>query len=205
LRFVRSRGRHLFAHYGTLSIRKAFAAIAQTARDGDLLLGGHIDFPSVRTHLPRKAKLITVFREPAQRCRSEYQWCRERYLSGGALRRFDSSFRHKAAGKYSFDGYLDFLLEHRDRYADIAARFIGWDGEDLDQFFRDNVFHSGLLEDGGTFERGLTEKMGVPTALAHHNAGDGATQDGITCRQRAKIEQIYARDYRLYEWHLGQD
>ena len=204
LRFLRSRARHLLLRYGTPSIRRAFDIISESAEDGDLIHGGHIDFPSVQEHLGRKAKLITIFREPAARCRSEYEWMHRQYLDSGLLKRFDSGARHKAAGRYSFDGYLDFLLEHKERYDNIAARYIGWDGEaELRAFFAEHVFHSGVLDDSDAFERGLSEKMGVHVAFPRHNeAGRGGAQ--LTAEQRRKIEQIYPLDYELYEWRRAQ-
>ena len=91
--------------------KKAFEIIASNASDGDLINGGHIDFPSVRKSIQRKSKIITLLREPAARCRSEYEYCRNAYLRSNPLRRIDSSARNKAAGKYNFDGFLDFLLD----------------------------------------------------------------------------------------------
>lgn len=203
LRFLRSRARHLLARYGTPSIRKAFRIIAERARDGDLINGGHIDFPSVKRHLPRDARLITVFREPAARAASEYHWCRQGYLRVGPFRRLDSSARHKAAGKYSFDGFLDFLLENRDSYGNLAARYVGWDGEaPLNRFFDEHVFHAGVLEKSESFERGLAEKMGVHVQFPHRNGGEEQAR-AITREQRRKIEQIYPRDFELYEWQLA--
>jgi hypothetical protein len=206
LRFLRSRARHLIARYRTASIGKAFGIIAARARDGDLINGGHIDFPSVQKHLPRDAKLITVFREPAARSLSEYNYCRQHYLRGGPLKRLDSGMRHKAAGRYSFDGFLDFLIENRDSYSNIAARYIGWDGEErLDSFFAEHVFHSGVLEDSESFERGLARKMGVEVAFPHRNrtCRNPATST-LTPAQRTKIEQLYPRDFELYDWQLAQ-
>jgi hypothetical protein len=204
LRFLRSRARHLLLRYGTPSIRRAFDIISESAENGDLIHGGHIDFPSVQEHLHRKAKLITIFREPAARCRSEYNWCHRQYLDSSLLKRFDSSARHKAAGRYSFDGYLDFLSEHRERYDNIAARYIGWDGEEqLGNFFEANVFHSGVVEESDAFERGLSEKMGVHVAFPRHNeAEDGET--ALTAEQRSRIERIYPLDFKLYEWQRAQ-
>jgi hypothetical protein len=204
LRFLRSRARHLVLRYGTPSIRRAFRIISQSAEDGDLIHGGHIDFPSVQEHLGRKAKLITIFREPAARCRSEYNWCHRQYLDSNLLKRVDSSARHKAAGRYSFDGYLDFLLEHSERYDNIAARYVGWDGEkDLSSFFDEHVFHSGVLDDRDAFERGLSQKMGVDLVFPRHNGAEHG-ETAVTLEQRGKIERIYPRDYELYEWRRAQ-
>jgi hypothetical protein len=203
MRFLRTRARNLLMRYRTTSIAKAFDIISTWATDGDLLAGGHIDFHSVREHIDRKVKMITIFREPAKRVRSEYNYSRLTYLDRGPFRRIDSGMRHKAAGKYDFDGFLDFLLDNRQLYGDVAARYIDWDGrEGLDRYFANNVFHSGVLERSGAFEKGLSEKMGLKLTFPHKNRTRKDGETGVTAAQRSKIEKIYSRDFALYEWQL---
>jgi len=204
MRFVRTRARNLLMRYRTTSIAKAYDLISSWAADGDLLAGGHIDFHSVREHIDRKVKMITIFREPGLRVRSEYYYSRQGYLARGPFRRFDSGMRHKAAGKYDFDGFLDFLLDNRKQYGDVAARYIGWNGEEnLDGFFARNVFHSGVLERGDAFEKGLSDKMGAKLSFPHKNRTKKKYDAGLTAAQQSKIEQIYSRDFALYEWQLA--
>jgi len=203
-RFARTRSRNLMKRYRTFSLEKAFEIIASRASDGDLINGGHIDFPSVRKNIGRKAKIITLLREPAARCRSEYEYCRNAYLKSGHLRRIDISARCKAAAKYSFDGFLDFLLDWREGYGNVAANYVGWDGEqDLQAFHEENVFHSGALEESERFEHGLSEKMEMHVRMPHENNGQNDESYEITRAQKAKIETIYPRDYQLHEWQLG--
>ena len=203
-RFARTRSRNLLKRYHTFSLQKAFDIIASRASDGDLINGGHIDFPSVRKSIRRKSKIITLLREPALRCRSEYEYCRNSYLRSSHLRRIDSSARCKAAGKYSFDGFLNFLLDWREGYGDIAANYMGWDSQqDLDAFHAENVFHSGALEQSKKFENGLSEKMNMRIRMPHDNAGENENHFAITRSQQEKIEKIYPRDFQLYEWQLA--
>ena len=203
-RFARTRSRNLMKRYRTFSLEKAFEIIASRAANGDLINGGHIDFPSVRNNIRRKAKIITLLREPAARCRSEYEYCRNAYLKSSHLRRIDISARCKAAAKYSFDGFLDFLLEWREGYGNVASNFVGWDGEqDLQAFHEENVFHSGALEESEKFENGLSEKMRLHVRMPHDNYGQSDESYVITRAQKAKIEAIYPRDYQLHEWQLG--
>ena len=203
LRFVRTRARNLLMRYRTTSILRTYELISNWAADGDLLAGGHIDFHSVREHIGRKVKMITIFREPGGRVRSEYNYSRQGYLARGLFRRFDSGMRHKAAGKYDFDGFLDFLLDNRALYGDVAARYVGWDGqENLGEFFARHVFHSGVLERSEAFEQGLSEKMGFKLSFPHENRAKKTYDSGMTAAQQSKVEQIYARDFALYEWQL---
>jgi hypothetical protein len=203
-RFARTRWRNLLKRYHTCSLQKAFDIIASRASDGDLINGGHIDFPSVRKSIRRKSKIITLLREPTSRCRSEYEYCRNSYLRSSHLRRIDSSARCKAAGKYSFDGFLDFLLDWREGYGDVAANYMGWDGQqDLNEFHAENVFHSGTLEQSKKFENGLSEKMNMRIRLPHDNTGKNENHFAITRSQQEKIEKIYPRDFQLYEWQLA--
>jgi hypothetical protein len=208
-RFHRSQMRNLLTHYRTTNLQSAYRTIASWARDGDLISGGHIDFPSVRDNLGRPVKMITLFRNPAARCRSEYNYLRDTYLMRPSLSRLDAGIRQKIAARFSFDGYLDFLVEHANAYGDLAARYVGWDGvAPLDAFFAQHVFHSGVLEEPGAFVQGLSRKLGLPLPLhfPHDNKSriDAARGDWS---ERAKIERLYPRDFQLYEWQVrqGQD
>jgi hypothetical protein len=202
-RFRRSQAQNLFAHYGTFDMAKACASIEHWALDGDLILGGHIDFPFVRERIGRPAKIVTLFREPGARCRSEYDYCRAGYRGKSALSRLDSTIKHRMAARYSFDGYLDFLLDHADSYGNLAARYVGWNGrERLGQFFERAVFHSGVLERSDVFARGLALKMQMPLQFPHENRSKAATTY-LDAGQRAKIERLYPLDFLLYKWQLA--
>ena len=204
LRFRRSQTQSLFRHYRTFDIAKACARIDRWALDGDLILGGHIDFSFVRSCIPRPMKIITLFREPGARCRSEYDYCRAGYRGKSAISRFDSTIKHRMAARYSFDGYLDFLFDHASSYGNLAARYVGWDGEErLNQFFDRAVFHSGVLERSDVFARDLAVKMRMPLEFPHENP-TGTPAIELNAVQRAKIERLYERDFMLYEWQLTE-
>jgi hypothetical protein len=204
LRFRRSQARNLFSRYRTIDIGEAYGFIDTWALDGDLILGGHIDFFSVQHRLRRPVKMITLFREPIARCRSEYNYCRAAYRAKTPLSRLDTPLKHRAAGLFSFQGYLDFLLEHSETYGNLAARYVGWNGrENLDRFFARHVFHSGVLENSAAFTRGLARKMGMPLIFPHDNKSKGNTAT-IGALERAKIERLCARDFQLYEWQLAE-
>ena len=95
LRFRRSQIRNLIAHYGTPSLGHAFRLIERNAVNGDLLSGGHIDFRTVCLHLSIDVKIITMLRNPYDRCRSEYYYARRNHLRKPLLARLD--FQHAPA------------------------------------------------------------------------------------------------------------
>lgn len=200
LRFLRARFQNLSRHYRTISMRAVWAGIDREARPGDLLMGGHVDFPTACANIRRPLKIITLLREPIARARSEYEYMRRGYVRKSRLNRFDASVLHKRAGQLDFDSYLDFLFEHRAIYGDIVSQYLGWDGaDDLAEFFARHVFHCGVLERSKEFARGLSEKLGRPFALPVENRTAGGRPE-ITSRQRTLLEQIYARDMALYDW-----
>jgi hypothetical protein len=205
LRFFRTQSRNLFKHYGTACLNSAFDIISASARAGDLIDGGHLDFPSVRRNLRQQVKLITLFREPGARVHSEYHYLRETHLRRNRLTRLDAGLRPKIASRYSFEGYLDFLLEQREAYGDLAARYVGWDGvESLSAYFHDHVFHAGLLEDQAAFAHGLCAKLGLEISFPHRNSTTTRPKEVLTAYQRHRITEIFPRDLSLYEWQCEQ-
>lgn len=200
LRFLRARHHNLFRHYRSVSMRSAWARINSEGAAGDLLMGGHVDFLTARAHIERPLAIITLLREPFARARSEYNYMRGGQLRKPPLRRFDSSVLHKAAGRYDFDSYLDYLFDRRHIYGDVACRYLGWDGSaKLPEFFAHHVFHCGVLERSEEFAVGLAEKLGRPFALPHENR-EPAPRPEITKAQRTKLESIYPGDLVLYDW-----
>ena len=200
LRFWRARYQNLFRRYRTFSLGAVSSHIRRHAKPGDLVMGGHVDFRTAKMEIARPLKMITLLREPLSRARSEYDYMRRAYSRKSRLNRFDSSVLHKAAGRYDFDSYLDYLWEHRHIYGNIACQYLGWNGEDdLAHFSAQNVFHCGVLERSSEFARGLSERLGRPFILPHENR-ESAVRPPLTTSQHAKLEQIYVRDLELHEW-----
>ncbi len=200
-RYRRSLGRNLRKHYRTADQAEVYARIAREAANGDLIDGGHIDFASVAANVKRPLKMITLLRDPVERSRSEYNYARQAFGTKFFFNRFDAGVMPKVAGRRDFDGFLDFMLEYRERYGNLASRYVGWDGqEDLSAYFARNVFHSGVLEEPEHFAAGLSEKLGKPLSFPHVNRVESEIARDITPAQRSKIEQIYSNDFTLYEW-----
>jgi hypothetical protein len=201
LRYLRSRSQNLFRHYRTVSIARVYRRIAHEAKDGDLVSGGHIDFRTAQANIARNLRSIATLRDPVARVASEYRYLRRGYFRKSVFNRFDAGVLHRAAGRHDFDSFLDFLHDHRELYGDIASQYVGWDGnENLQAFFARTVFHFGVLEDSERFARELSEKLGRAFMLPHDNRTEGAREEPVSATQRARIEQIYARDLLLYEW-----
>jgi hypothetical protein len=205
LRFRRTQARNLFHRYRTIDIVTAYKTIVARAKNGDLISGGHIDFPSVRRNIERNLKMIVMFRDPAERCRSEYNYCRKTYFRKPALSRLDASIIHRMAGTLDFDSYLDFLLGQAYVYGNLASRYIGWDGsEALSDLCARDVFHSGVLERSQEFVHGLAAKVGMPFDFPHENKTGAGGVTRPTRSQRRRIEKLYPLDYTLYEWRIAQ-
>ncbi|HEY2032823.1 MAG TPA: hypothetical protein VGH02_03980 [Rhizomicrobium sp.] len=199
-RFRRTRSRNLMRQYGTPSIDAVFARIAAQATAGDLIDGGHIDFPTVRAQV-QPLRMITILRHPVDRVSSEYRYARAGHLRKNIVSRLDAALNAKMAARHDFDGYLDFLLDHGETYGSIASRCIGWDGaEDLRAYFSQNVFHSGVLEESARYTRSLGEKLGLDLSFPYTNRSTKSGSVSPTASQRARIERLHARDMQLYEW-----
>jgi hypothetical protein len=200
LRFLRARFQNLSRHYGAISMRSVWGRINSEGAPGDLLMGGHADFRTVQAHIRRPLKIITLLREPIARARSEYDYMRRGQLRKPMFRRIDSSVLHKAAGRYDFDAYLDYLFDRRHIYGDIGCQYLGWDdSEEISTFFARCVFHCGVLERSAEFAVELGDKLGRPFSLPHENREPASCRE-ITAKQRSRLEQIYPRDIVLYDW-----
>jgi hypothetical protein len=201
LRYLRSRSQNLFRHYRTFNIARVYRRIADEGRPGDLISGGHIDFRTAEANIARNLRSIGMLRDPVARVSSEYRYLRRGYFRKPVFNRFDAGVLHRAAGRYDFDGFLDFLHHRRELYGNIASQYIGWDGtEGLSAFFTRTVFHCGVLEESERFARELSEKLGRAFVLPHDNRTSGVREEPVSASQRARIEQVYARDIVLYEW-----
>jgi hypothetical protein len=201
LRFRRSQIKNLLLHYRSPSLRHAFAAIDSQAENGDLIGGGHIDFPTLKAALHRPIRMIALLRDPISRVVSEYNYSRGIFLNRAPLLRATLATQPAMAGRYDFDGYLDFIEEHHTLYANPACRYTGWNGvEDLAAFCARDVFHIGILERRQQFADGLGQKMGKVLSFPHENRTEAGSAIEITPSRRARIERIFARDLALYEW-----
>jgi len=200
-RGLRSRAQNLFKHYRTVSLDRACEIIASTAATGDAIDGGHIDFRTVARKIPRKLKMITILRDPESRILSDYNYAREGYFKKPLLNRFDAGVLHKAAARYDFEDYLDFLLDHHQLYGNWASTQIGWDGEaNLRDYFDRHMFHAGVLERRERFTEELSQKLGRPLSFPHENRTRVVEQRSVSKKARAKIERLYDRDMTLYAW-----
>lgn len=204
LRFVRSRTQNIVSNYRTFRLGRAFEIITERATPGDLIDGGHIDFATAKAGVGRELKMITILRDPAERCRSEYNYARLAYEKKPHLARFDAGVMPKTAARYSFDGFVDFLLERRAQYGDIACRYVGCASPaEFAAYFSRNVFLAGVLEERDKFAGRLSDLLGKPLRFPHENSTGKAAVSTITRSQRTRIEQIYSRNVLLHDWVRG--
>jgi len=204
LRFRRSQARNLMEHYGTRSLAHALRQVDRESAPGDLLIGGHADFRTLSHHLSMPLKIVTILRNPLDRCRSEYHYSRSNFFRKSPLTRIDSSVLPRMAAKADFDSYIDFLFDHREIYGNIATAYLGlqpW--EEIGRFFQRHVFHAGVLEENAAFSRALGEKLGAEVQFPHLNISGSAEHVAIGTRARRKIELLYARDFEIYEFLVG--
>lgn len=199
-RHLRSIRRNLCAHYGVSHLPHALRIINAQAKPGDLISGGHIDYEFARRNFSLPVKMITLLRHPVARSVSEYNYARHGHLRRGFFQRVDSMLQAKMAARYSLTGYLDWLLEHRLVYGNIASRMLGWDGEaPLGLFFAAHVFHAGVLEQYENFAAGLSEKLAVKPEFAWENRTSVRAVGVADADARRRIERLYDMDFELYE------
>jgi hypothetical protein len=200
LRHIRHAARVNYRWHRLLRLGQVFERINREANPGDVLTGGHIDFDTCRNNLVRPVKFITLVRNPIGRSQSEYAYARAGHRRKHSLSKFDASLVAKAAARYSFEGYIDFLTDHRAAFGDIACRYVGLrTGENIAAHFAAHAYHFGTVDNLPAFARGLAVKSGQPVEERHLNPTTAA-RINLTPGERRKIERLYAGDFELYNW-----
>jgi hypothetical protein len=203
LRFIRHRLRNNYKDYGMYSDKKVFRYVNEHISNGDLIGGGHLEFATVSKQIHSKLRLISVVRNPFDRCVSDYNYSRNTHKDKNILKKFRGAIVKKIAVKYDFDGFLDFLAEHKEIYGNQSTRYVGWNGsQDLSAFERENVFHWGTLEKYQEFLRGFYDKVGKTQSEGriHKNAASQKFVAAVNKSQMSKIEGIFDLDLVLWDW-----
>jgi len=193
------------SRYG-LTRASAFRAINAHIRPGDLITGGHFDVLTILRNIQHKIKFVTLLRHPAARCLSEYNYSRDAYLRKLPGMRLDAGLRAKIAARYSFDGYIDFLIEHRESYGNISAQFLGLRSrEDISVFERQSVFHWGTLENHAHQRLQLHFKLKTPVLpdAIFSNRTIRRSVDSPSLAQMGRLHDLYLLDFEIWE-HIGQ-
>jgi hypothetical protein len=199
-RLKRSQTQNLMKRYGVPALPAALARIDAAAGPGDLLVGGHADYATMRDGLSRPVRFLTLLREPGERARSDYNYARAGYLRRKPWQRFDSHIAAKIAGRFDFEGFLSYQLEHPEAFADLAAAYLGWaPGADLETHLAASLWEWGVLEDNAAFARRVSDKVGRPLTFGQSNTTREVEKLDVTAAERRLIERLYARDLELYE------
>jgi hypothetical protein len=206
LRHLRHAARINFRSHQLLRLSQVFARINAEALPGDVLTGGHLDFETCRKRLAAPPKFITLIRNPIDRSLSEYTYARLGFHRKSCLAKLDASLVAKAAGRYSFEGYLDFLTDHRAAFGDIACRYVGLHAhDDIAAHFAEHAYHFGTVDNVSAFARALARKTGRPLHEQHLNPTGVPMRLKITAAEQRKVEKLYPRDQELYEWVRTQE
>lgn len=206
LRHWRHALRHNASQYEVLQQSLAFARISQSIKPGDLVGGGHADFDTCRRALGPTLKFLTVVRNPTTRVISEYAYARAGHKRKPWLSRFDASLTAKAAARYDLEGYVRFLYDRADVYGNLACRYIGLKpGTDMATHIATHAFQIGTVDNMALFARELCRKTGTAASTPHLNATIRKVDHLPTPRERSFIEQLYARDFELYEHCLRRE
>jgi hypothetical protein len=198
VRLWRSQAQNLGRHWGVTSLDAALAKIDAAATPGDLLIGGHFDQPTAQAGLSLPVKSIVLLREPGERARSDYNYARQGFLKKKPWQRFDAHLTAQAAGRYGFEGFLDYQLEHPRVFGDLACAFLGWRAGEPMTRCRETIWCWGVLERAGAFADRLSELVGKPLTVGLSNTTSRVEQIDISAAERRRIEQLYARDLELY-------
>ena len=203
LRATRSRVRTLAERYRAVTFAQAWRHVEAHASDGDLI-SGHIRYgdPALPSF---QLNYITLLRDPLGRALSNYNYCRLGYQKRNALRRGYVGGDVRAAGRYSFSGYISYLAERTRGDANVMWAFSIGDREVADplDFLRANYFHFGVVEHFDLFAAGLGRKLGVQARPRKLNVTPQRVADALPAADKRLFERLFSRDIALYHAALA--
>ena len=105
-----------------------------------------------------------------------------------------------AAGKYSFEGYIDFLKDNETDLGRIASYYIMGEKKVTDkaEFLKSHYYAFGTVENIEKFKADLESKTGRETELVHHNSTPNKHRAALSRNEIAMAERYCSEDMELY-------
>lgn len=122
IRAFRKFRSRLWKNYSVFTPEKAWKTIEGSANPGDIV-SGHFGIDEIDINKFEK-RLITIISRPVYRLLFDYNYQRNGYYKRNFMKKLYSSGRIIVAGKYSFEGYIDFLNDHNIRVGCVASHYI---------------------------------------------------------------------------------
>ncbi|TNE58885.1 MAG: hypothetical protein EP340_04150 [Alphaproteobacteria bacterium] len=197
-REARKFRRKLRKEIGSSTPEDAWAKIDTTSKQDDIVRG-HFSYDEVKLHASAP-KFVTLLRDPVARLYSDYRYTRQGFLNKPFTSKLYHSGRQAAAGRYSFEGYLDFLEEHGFSYGAFLTHYtVGQVGaSDPAQFLLDNYFLVGTVEDLACFRERFEEKTGRTAIDTRQNITKGDAPAEMSAAARKRAEAFCASDLAFY-------
>lgn len=199
LRVTRGRIRRRWRNYRVMTNEKAWAKIAEEAKDGDIVQG-HFSYgdPIVPGF---ELDYITIIRDPVQRLMSEYFYSKRGFEKRSIFRKLYNFGRLRAASELGFSDYIGYLHDRRDLYANRATRFITGAAacDDPSAFLIENYFHFGTLEQVEDYVRTLSEKLGGTVSMPHYNKSENRHEIALSAKDNSRLEDLYSEDIKLHQ------
>ena len=189
----------LWKNYSVFSPEKAWKIIEDSANQGDVV-SGHFGIEEIDISRFEK-RLITLIRHPVYRLLSDYNYKRNGYKKRNFVKKLYHGGRIMAAGKYSFEGYIDFLSDNNIPTGRVASHFILGDTaiQDKKAFMQEKYFAFGTVEKLDTFKKSFESKTGTQTEVVHKNITHNKHRSELSQKEIQAAEKYCAEDMELYE------
>ncbi|TNE36000.1 MAG: hypothetical protein EP347_12070 [Alphaproteobacteria bacterium] len=197
-RETRKFHRKLRKEIGCRTPEAAWETIDATSRQDDIVRG-HFSYDEVKLR-EAAAKFVTLLRDPVARLYSDYRYTRQGFLNKPFTSKLYHSGRQAAAGRYSFEGYLDFLEERGFRYGEFLTHYTvgNADRSDPAQFLLDTYYLVGTVENLSAFRARFEEKTGRPARDTRQNVTQGDAPAEMSAAARQRAEGFCAQDIEFY-------
>jgi len=191
--------RRLLKDYHCFGAKASWAKIDRLACSGDMV-AGHFSISEVVIHR-HATRFVTVLRNPITRLLSDYNYNRNGYNKRNILQQSILNGRIAAAGRYNFEGYLSFLLDHQQSYGRYMSHYVLGDQPVADKlaFMQNHYFAFGTLEKIDRFCTDFEQKSGAQTASVAKNVTPNKAKLSLSQRELALAERLCEEDLALYE------
>ncbi len=198
IRVLKNTTKSIWKKHKCLTFEGVWKKTNKKIQENDII-HGHLTIDAIQLHSIQK-RIISVARDPFDRMLSEYNYFRTSYLKKNFITK---KFKNKlyAAGNFSFEGFISYLMENEPVYGRYISRFLIGKHKMNDpiKFIEENYFAYGILERIDLFINDFYSKSGVKLTPKKTNITKQKKLNSLSINEKKIIEKFCEEDINLYQ------